>query len=264
MNPIELIANTRSGIAQVSLEINRERIGFGSAFLVDGGLVTNSHVIRSPNLDAIVLRFADTDPGDPASYIRLLPETCFSFIAAESPTSEKDYVYLKLSEPEFDGRHIFEFTDSSTLSIGERIVFLGFPFGMPQLTSHIGYISSIHEKNGVEIVQIDGSVNGGNSGGPLLDLKTGEVAGIITRAVTGMIEEQFNQLIKALKNNQAVLEAVTRTGGMKIKGIDPLRAISASQAAMEQIAWNLHRSANVGIGYAYSAKYVQDHIARVS
>lgn len=259
MNPVELIDQVRSGVAQVLVERDRERIGSGSGFLVEGGLVTNSHNIRSRDIDAIAIRFGDTDPEDPESYIRLLPEDC---LVAESLEGEKDYAYLSLLDSDFGDKHVFEFTDSSNpLSIGEQVVFLGFPFGMSQLTSHIGYVSSIHERNGVEIIQIDGSVNGGNSGGPLLDLKTGKVAGIVTRAVTGLIEEQFNRLIDALRQNQEACKGAQVT--MRVGDIDPIQALGASQVAMEQIARDLHRSANVGIGYAYSSRYVRDHIVQI-
>ena len=64
--------------------------------------------------------------------------------------------------------------------------------------------------------------------------------------------------MNALRNNQEVLshqQAVFSVGG-----VDPIQAICASQHAMEKIAQNLHRSANVGIGYSFSSKYVRDHI----
>ena len=255
MEPIELIAKVRSGVAQILLERGREYISSGSAFLVNGGLVTNSHNIRSFTFDTIVIRFEDTEP---SGEIRLLYDDCLEMIAAESFENEKDYVLLKLSESEFEGRHVFEFTNSSILSVGEQIVFLGFPFGSPQLTAHSGYVSSLHCKNDVEVIQIDGSVNGGNSGGPLLELKTGKVAGIVTRAETGLLTRQFNELIDALRHNQQALQG--QRSVVRIAGIDPIEAIRASQASMEQIAQHLRRSANVGIGFAFSAKYVRGEI----
>lgn len=256
MESIELIANVRSGIAQILLERGRERISSGSAFLVDDGLVTNSHVIRSLTFDAIVIRFEDTEPSDE---IRLLYDNCMKMIVAESPENEKDYVLLKVSEPEFEERHAFEFTDLSDLSIGEQIVFLGFPFGSPYLTAHSGHVSSLHCTNDVEVIQIDGSINGGNSGGPLLDLKTGKVAGIVTRSETGLLRKQFNNLLVALRDNQKALEGAKSM--ISLAGVDPIDAIRASQAGMEQIAIHLRRSANVGIGFAFSAKYIRDEIA---
>ena len=48
---------------------------------------------------------------------------------------------------------------------------------------------------------------------------------------------------------------------MKIGGIDPMDCIRASFAAVEQVANNLRRSANVGIGFAFSAKHISQKIA---
>lgn len=253
MNASELIAQVRSGLVQILLERQGERIGHGSGFLVEGGLVTNSHVIHPGNIDAILFRMADSEPDNPDNYIRVLPEQCYRIIAAESPENEKDYAFLKLSEPEFEQRYHFTFETSRYPEVGEQVVFLGFPFGMSQLTAHIGHVSSIFTRNSVSVIQIDGSINGGNSGGPLLNSE-GKVIGIVTRAVTGLIEEQFKLLIQSLRDNQIALQGAQSV--MSIGPIDPIQAIRVSQAAMEQIAVNLHRSANVGIGYAYSSEHI--------
>lgn len=258
MSAIELIAQIRSGIAQIALEKDRQVLGNGSAFLVHGGLVTNSHVIRPPGIiDAIIIRFENTE-----HQIRLLPDRFYNATLAESQESDKDYAFINLEEPEFVGRHEFEFGDLSDVSVGEKILFLGFPFGMPQLTAHMGYISSIHEQQGKTIIQIDGSVNGGNSGGPLICLESGKVVGIITRAITGIIEQEFNNLIATLQNNQRILAQSRAT--ISVGGVDPIQGLRASQAAMEQIARNLKRSANVGIGYAFSTNYIRDHIQNLN
>lgn len=253
----DLIPAIRSGIAQILLERNRETVGNGSAFLIQDGLVTNSHVIRPPgNYDAVVIRFEDTNQS-----IRFTQRDLQQAILAESPESEKDYVFIGIDEPELDGRHRFEFGDLSDVSIGEQVLFLGFPFGMPQLTAHMGYISSIHEQQGKTIIQIDGSVNGGNSGGPLISLATGNVVGIITRAVTGIIEQEFNNLIATLCDNQRQLDHLAQSGMViNFGGLDPIQGFRSSQAAMEQIARNLKRSANVGIGYGFSTDDIRDQL----
>jgi hypothetical protein len=214
MNAVELIAKVRSGVAQVLLVRGGQLFPSGSAFLVTGGLVTNSHVIRSQKFDAIAIRFADTDPQALKDYVYLRPENLDGAIAEESSVSDRDYVYLRHAEERFDGRHIFEFTDSTALSVGEQVVFLGYPFGMTHLTSHIGHVSSIHTRNGVEVIHIDGSVNGGNCGGPLLDPKSGRVAGIVTSACVVFVAEQFDRLIESLRRTKAALESArNRPGG---------------------------------------------------
>lgn len=254
MTTIELISKVRSGVAEIAYERNRQTLGNGSAFLVKGGLITNSHVIHPPgHVDAIRIRFEDSDQP-----ILLLPDAFSKAILAESPESELDYAFVKLEEPEFSGRYRFKLGDIDEIQVGQNILFLGYPFGMLQLTAHMGYISSIHEQQSRKKIQIDGSVNGGNSGGPLISIETGNVVGIITRAVTGIIEQEFNNLISALQNNQRFLSQSRAV--MRIGGIDPIEGIKASQAAMEQIARNLKRSANVGIGYAFSINPIRNYL----
>lgn len=259
MSIVDLIEAARTGVAQILYEVDRQRVGNGSAFLVDGGLITNSHVLRpGSRVDAFAIRFPDSDPDESSSYIRLLPKDCQERVRAESPMELEDYAFIELDEPEFAGRHRFQLGDSSEIRVGQQIVFLGFPFGLVQLTAHVGWVASKHSHRGTDVIQIDGSVNGGNSGGPLVNPETGNVVGIVTRAVTGLIEEQFAQLIETLKTNQTFLE--NYKGMMSLGGFDPVDGVRASQAAMEQIARNLKRSANVGIGYANTINSVRDKI----
>lgn len=250
----KFIKQVRSGVAEIALERNRQALGNGTAFLVKGGLITNSHVIRPPgSIDAFRIRFDDSD-----EVIRLAPPDFYSLITTESTVNNLDYAYVKINEPELKGRFEFTLGNKSQISVGNEVLFLGYPFGMPQLTAHRGYVSSIHQQNNRDIIQIDGSVNGGNSGGPLIELETGNVIGIITRAVTGIVEKEFDNLISTLRQNQKILE---QTGAViQVGGVDPIQGLKASQAAMEQIAKNLKRSANVGIGYAFSIDRVKSDI----
>ena len=48
-------------------------------------------------------------------------------------------------------------------------------------------------------------------------------------------------------------------GGISIQGIDPTQAFRASQHQMLRMTYELERSANVGIGYAFSvAELIND------
>ena len=256
----ELITKVQSGLAQLYIRIGNEVHSVGTGFLVKGGLVTNSHVIRpGVTFDALLVRLEGMSISRIENFIQILSNDLSDHIvAAEATEKGKDFAYLRLNDKQFESRHIFELSTASEILVGEQILFMGYPFGMNHLTAHTGYISSKHVHGDIQIMQIDGSVNGGNSGGPLLDLRNGFVVGIVTRAVTGIIESQFDALLVALKNNQKALEGAK--GRAFLSGIDPLDAVRASMAAMEKIAIDLRRSANVGIGYAYSAEYVAEFV----
>jgi serine protease Do len=72
--------------------------------------------------------------------------------------------------------------DSTQLSPGDRLVFIGSPKGL-SFTVHEGKVSHLgREYLGVGYVQFDASINPGNSGGPLLNEK-GEVVGVVSLKV---------------------------------------------------------------------------------
>jgi len=71
-------------------------------------------------------------------------------------------------------------------------------------------------------------------------------------------------LLQALKENQRIFQRQQQSGvRMSIGGIDPIRAIENSQASMEQIVVQIRRSANVGIGFAFSAQYAKDEVTHL-
>lgn len=252
-----VFATCRSGVAQVCLESGRDRLTAGTAFLVDGGLVTNSHVLGSAEFDVAVIRF------DGMAYeagIRLERAGCIAAVGHESPAEEHDVVFLRLHEPEFTGRYVFQFGETTDLRVGDEVGFMGYPFQMEQLTCHVGYVSSMHRRGEVTVIQVDGSINGGNSGGPLIEVDDGRIVGIVSRAEVGFLADQFDGLIRQLQRNVEELER-PRGARVVIAGLDPIDGMRASQAAMLQIAANLRRSANVGIGYAFGSNHIRDHVA---
>jgi V8-like Glu-specific endopeptidase len=255
MEIIDVFKIYESGVAQVILEQQRQRLTAGTAFLVPGGIVTNSHVIRTPGAEVLCLRFSKMKEGE---LIRISLENVIKNIRYESDQENWDVVFISHNEPEFDGRYRFTFTKTQSLQVGQHVTFIGYPFQMEHITCHSGYISSFFEKNGVSVIQIDGSINGGNSGGPLIDLSSGLVAGIVTRAHIGFIAEQFDFLLSTLRKNVEVLES--QKSILRIGNIDPIYAVKASQNAMLQIATSLRVSANVGIGFAYDSVHIRNAI----
>ena len=80
----------------------------------------------------------------------------------------------------------YEFAFSGrTPRLGEDIVALGFPFGLP-LTVTEGVVSGLNRKVEIEgemrtrLIQTDAALNPGNSGGPLISPKNGDVVGLVT------------------------------------------------------------------------------------
>lgn len=140
----------------------------GSGFLVNdaGFILTNFHVISGSSRLQVTLSdqsqsyatALDTDRSDDLALIKITPK--------------KKLPFLRLG-------------DSDRLEVGQKVLAIGNPFGL-EGTLTVGVVSSIgREINGENeqrlqgMIQTDAAINGGNSGGPLLD-SAGSVIGIDT------------------------------------------------------------------------------------
>lgn len=155
--------------------------GSGSGVVVhpDGYIVTNYHVVRKAQ--RIHVSFAHT-PGK------------FRAELVSYKTSD-DLALLRISEEQPDvppeafpaeGFPTVRLGTSSDLLEAERVVAIGNPYGQTHTVSK-GIISGLHRNMRVEsenlvfndLIQTDASINYGNSGGPLLNIR-GELIGINT------------------------------------------------------------------------------------
>lgn len=253
MNNIpEIIKKVKSGVVQIIFYRNGEKINSGSGFLCCNRLISNNHVFYPDGIPlndtTVGIRFGDMLISND-DLIKISYDDFIKKMETSSPQEFNDYAIFKLDEGEYNGRYQFELIDHPSVKEGEKILIMGFPFGSRNLTSHIGYISSIYNNGVVDIIQLDASTNNGNSGGPVIDLKTCKVVGYVTRKQTGLAE-QFDELVKSFDAN---IEVLTRLKGTLSWGkLDIMDIFSASQRQMKSIAWNLKRASNTGIGFAFS------------
>ncbi len=147
----------------------------GSGFVVneDGVIVTNNHVICDARIENIRVIFNNGVELKPI----LLGYDARYDIAVLKVSPFKSIRYLKLG-------------DSSHVDIGRRVFAIGHPYGFGfSVTSGIvsfcsrnlnNTIAKIGIGSFVNYLQTDAAINNGNSGGPLILGKTGEVIGMNT------------------------------------------------------------------------------------
>ncbi|MEH6691265.1 MAG: serine protease [Pseudorhizobium pelagicum] len=251
-----LVRRTRGGVFNVcALDPQTNRLlASGSGFWCRGYFITNHHVMNVPAGTNIWLRReGDADPLNSGTVF-----TYSDWLSRIVTTSdEHSYDYAIMDCPELSNLaaiHSFELIDPETLSIGAPIALMGYPLEHQNFTIHSGIISSFYKKRTTRIVQVDASVNSGNSGGPLLDPLTGSVIGLVSRKATGL-SAAFDQLRSVLGKNAAALQG---QGGIFMNGIDSFKILSESYRSTLDLTYEIERQANVGIGYAMSAKHLLD------
>lgn len=144
----------------------QEGKGNGSGSIIDsqGHILTNYHVIEGAQ--KVTVSFGN-EKVYPARVVGGDPDTDLAVIKIEPPA----------------GMTIVPLGDSDKLSVGQKVLAIGNPFGLDR-TLTTGVISGlqrpIRARNNRPIdaaIQTDASINPGNSGGPLLD-KFGRMIGI--------------------------------------------------------------------------------------
>ena len=144
---------------------SRRATSLGSGFLIskDGYVVTNNHVIADADEITVILQ---DDTRLPAELVGRDPKTDLAVLKVKS---EKDLPAVG-------------FGDSGSARVGDWVVAIGNPFGLGG-TVTAGIISArgrdINSGPYDDYIQTDASINRGNSGGPMFNLK-GRVIGINT------------------------------------------------------------------------------------
>lgn len=263
MDKTNIIQKIRSGVIHIEFLNGKNVIASGSGFLSHGYLITNNHVyMGSTNTNTTSVRLAWHPEANTQSIEGVtIPVTTFqSYLKTGSDENYYDYAILNVPELQDKGLYNFPISLHNTSNILDEVLILGFPLEHQNLVCHRGTISSFYSKNGIDIIQLDASVNASNSGGPLVDIKTENVIGIVTRKGTGLTKI-FDELLLTLDAN--IKAAENAPGGVIIGGIDPRQALIAGQNQVKTLAREILRSANVGIGYAFSVEYIADEMKQL-
>ena len=146
----------------------REGQSLGSGFIIsaDGYVVTNNHVI-APDNRATLEEITVTMPDGTEYEAELVGADAASDLAVLKIKSSRTFPFVT-------------FGDSSEARVGDWVIAIGNPFGLGGTVTS-GIVSSVLRNTGGgaydRYIQTDASINRGNSGGPLFDMK-GNVIGI--------------------------------------------------------------------------------------
>lgn len=147
----------------------REAQSLGSGFIIsaDGYVVTNNHVIVADG-QGEVESITVTMPDGNEYPAKLIGRDAASDLAVLKIASAKPFPFVK-------------FGDSRSARVGDWVIAIGNPFGLGGTVTS-GIISAVYRNTGSgsaydRYLQTDASINRGNSGGPMFDMK-GQVIGI--------------------------------------------------------------------------------------
>lgn len=190
--------------------------GSGFVFYQEGIMVTCNHVIEKSS--TVKIQFSDK-------------KDAYLDATVTIQDREHDLALLKFDDKI---RKPIPKGDKNIVKEGMPVIVSGYPFNMRDLTIHQGILSAIVEDaTGNELYLIDGTINAGNSGCPLLT-EGGKVIGVVN---AGRRE--------SLKTLEKVDEM--KTGAISLYGVDLIEIYQA-----------LIKNLQLGIGYAVPYFYIPE------
>lgn len=182
----------------------RQAQSLGSGFLIssDGYIVTNNHVVspgaRGASVDSITVTLTNREEYE----AKLVGRDPATDLAVLKITAKKPLPFVK-------------FGDSTKARVGDWVVAIGNPYALSG-TVTAGIISAVHRNTGGNydrFIQTDASINQGNSGGPMFDMR-GNVIGINSQILSpsggnvgigfAIPSEQAVPIIETLRKGEAV------------------------------------------------------------
>lgn len=160
--------------------------GLGSGVIItsDGLAITNWHVVDDATQPTGEMR------ADHAVHVRLRDGTRYE-AKVLSLSREDDLALLQVVVPVNKSLMAIEFGDSDAMRVGDTVIAAGNPEGFANSIT-VGIVTA--KNQGIRIkgrwakfkglLQVDAAINGGNSGGPLLDIH-GRLVGINTAGGSG-------------------------------------------------------------------------------
>ncbi|MCP6726729.1 MAG: serine protease [Patescibacteria group bacterium] len=212
------VNKTRSSIALV-VTINKKGkssgTGTGFVFSKKGVLVTCNHVVRGA--ESLLIKFPEGEYINAKVVVR---------------DDEHDLALLKFEDDTIEPLIL---ADVSVVKEGMPVVFSGYPLNSKIPITHQGILSAItKDAVGVVTYLIDGTVNLGNSGCPLMN-SDGEVIGVVN--ATG---RERGKILKKVEDMEF--------GALSLHGVDVVEIYTA-----------LIRNLQLGVGYAVPASYIPEH-----
>ena len=174
----------------------------------------------------------------------IIDATCITLpVESDQSPLQHDFALLRLvTKAKANHSKVKLSAVTNAVSVGEEVIFSGYPLDAPFMLTHRGVISGFNEAR--TVISVQASINKGNSGGAVL-AANGEVVGIITLREGG-ISRELEAAAHRISNRKTQII---------FDGIDPL-------LPSKDIITTLNRYISTGVGYAFSTIFLRECILK--
>lgn len=236
----KLVEISKQNVVRIDISIKGKQ-GNGSGVVVDkeGTVLTCEHVVRPDGLEPDDIKVTK-DGKEYSPKITKLDRN-------------RDIAVLNVKE--LSGTCSFKKYDD--VKVGDKCIVLGYPLKMGHLTVLEATVSAKGEylvsSFPYKLLQIDSRVNQGNSGGPVIDIETGRIVGVVS-----MKYIPFLSSVRELQRFTRTLPTAP-TGGIRLGGIDWGAFFNYINESFRRLS-NALMLVQVGIGWVIPSDLLLQHL----
>ncbi|MFO0864898.1 MAG: trypsin-like peptidase domain-containing protein [Gemmataceae bacterium] len=231
------VAAVKKATVYIRVQMPRGGIGEGTGFLAgaDGLVVTNAHVVgmlsaRSTRPAKIEIVLNSGEPDE--------LQTTGQVLDVDRAT---DLALIRINADRSKLPPVLPLHSARTLSETQKVYIFGFPYG-EKLGKNISVsessVSSIRKlpSGDLERIQVNGGMNPGNSGGPVVDAR-GAVVGVAVAGIVGTninfaipvdsVLPMFDGRVSSLKLSEPYLENASAKIDVSMECSDPLKRVKS-------------------------------------
>jgi V8-like Glu-specific endopeptidase len=217
-------------------------------------LLTHDMVNRFNKAEFVEIRFVREDGHTITTSERLSLHDFSERIITSFDQEITGFSLISIADLSFDQIPSLKLAINRHLYIGQAVALLGYQYDHPSLTIKSGILSAVIHHNSSRYLQFDGSTIWGNSGCPLIDLKTNEVLGVIGYKLDRK-NKSHEKMIEISNANIKMLEKAQ--GEFEVSGVDPFQVLIAWQKQILQLAGEIYKAQGNGIGVALDIKTIR-------
>jgi len=217
-------------------------------------LFTHDMVNRMQKAEFVEIKFVKEDGHTIAALERLSTHDFLERVITSYDQEITGFSVISLADLAFHDIPSLQFAVNRHIYIGQAVALVGYQYDNPSLTIKSGILSTVIHRNGNRYLQFDGSTIWGNSGSPLIDLKTNEVLGIIGYKLDRK-NKSYEKMMEISSSNIKMLEKAQ--GEFEVAGVDPIQVLIAWQKQILQLAAEIYKASGSGIGVAIDTKTIK-------
>jgi hypothetical protein len=225
-----------------------------SGFKTGEYLITHDMVNRMQKAEFVEIKFVKEDGHTVSAMERFSMHDFSERIITSYDQEITGFSLISLSDLSFGEIPSLQLAINRHVYIGQAVALVGFQYDNPSLTIKSGILSTVIHRNGNRYLQFDGSTIWGNSGSPLIDVKTNEVLGVIGYKLDRK-NKSYEKMMEISNSNIKMLEKAQ--GEFEVSGVDPIQVLIAWQKQILQLAAEIYKASGSGIGVAIDIRTVR-------